>query len=203
MKIAKELGVTLSEDRLGNLRGKNLVQLQKELGNWNVRKREMLKAKARAPIKMHVTPTSLYDESGLNAEAVSTPVTRKKEISKDKPPEVEPIRKLLTKAPIQVRHSYTVRLKLQMQDTHVNVSQKLKEIFSLWKTADSSTILLAYDNENNSNLMIDDVNKIPYDENEVKKYVMGMYQYHGKLHFSLRMSGYQTLGTSKLKFSNG
>jgi len=86
-----------------------------------------------------------------------------------------------------------------MQDRHVNVSQKLKEIFTLWKTADPSTILLAYDDEGNSNLMIDDVNKIPYDETDVNKYVMGVYQYNGKLNFSLRMSGHQNIRHLKIK----
>ena len=86
-----------------------------------------------------------------------------------------------------------------MQDTHVSVSQKLKEIFTLWKTADPRTILLAYNDEENSNLMSDDVSKFPYDETEVTKYVMGMYQYHGKLHFSLRMSGHKNLRNLKIR----
>ena len=46
--------------------------------------------------------------------------------------------------------------------------------------------------------MIDDVNKIPYDEHEVNKYIQGMHQYIGKLHFSLRISGHQNLRHLKL-----
>jgi len=77
----------------------------------------------------------------------------------------------------QIRHSYTaVRLRLKLTTSNVDVVEKLREIYSLWKSADQSTILLAHADETNSNMMIDDVNtKLPYDENEVKKYVMGMY----------------------------
>jgi len=204
-RIAGELGVKLTTTKLTVLQNMNLMQLQKELGMWNVRKREMIKAKNKAPKSnnLHHGTTSsnklVYSTSGLNAEAVSTPVEKKVRIQKDKPPEVEAVQKKQQRAPTQVRHSYTVRLKLQMQDRHVNVSQKLKEIFTVWKTADPSTILLAHANEENSNLMIDDVNKIPYDEAEVMKYVMGLYQYNGKLNFSLRLSGHQNLRNLKIK----
>jgi len=210
--IADELRVQIPETTKLSLMKGDLSYLQKELGGWSIRKREMLKAKKKAQtagqqfkvpnihdggksfVQKHAP---LYDDSGLNVAAISMNVTPR--APKDRPPVVERIQKQNVKNGVnQIRHSYTVRLKLQQLELHVNVSQKLKEIFNVWKSADQSSILLAYDDENNSDLMIDDVNKIPYDEQEVNKYIQGMYQYNGKLHFSLRISGHQNLRHLKL-----
>ena len=190
------------------LKGMNIHQLRKELGKWNVRKRDRKINAEKDNCSINTrgsfmsNPTSAYGASGLNIEAVAKTVERTipKEVKQNKPPEVEPTvmpQKVAQKN--QIRHSYTVRLRLKVTTSNVNVAEKLREMFLLWKSADQSTILLAHADETNSNMMIDDVNKLPHDENEVNKYVMGMYQSYGKLHFSLRMSGHQNLKTLKLK----
>jgi len=67
----------------------------------------MLKAKQKANKSNNMndvinkTNTSVYNNSGINAEAVSTNVEKKKEIQKDKPPEVEHVPKKQQKVTIQ------------------------------------------------------------------------------------------------------
>jgi len=144
--IASELRVQIPESTIMKLKNGDISYLQKELGGWNIRKREMLKAKRRANKNEPQlrNKASLYGESGLDVAAVSMNVATKAPVMKNKPPEVEvPRKNVLQKGVNQIRHSYTVRLKLQQQDeTHVNVSQKLKEIFNVWKSADQSSVLL-------------------------------------------------------------
>jgi len=47
--------------------------------------------------------------------------------------------------------------------------------------------------------MIYNIYKIPFDENNVKQYVIEKHQYHGKLYSSVQMSGNQNLHNLKLK----
>jgi len=205
VQLLQEPFSVLYEDSLRNM---NIIQLRSELGKWNVIKNER-RAKTQcknvghdSKDKFSSNDLPVYDHSGLNIQAVAKNVNKVPSIpiTPDKPPAVEPIiPERAVKEKNQVRHSYTVRLRLKMKTSSVNVVEQLKTIYKLWKSADQSTILLAHDDENNGDLMIDDINKIPHDEKQVKKYVMGMYQSYGKLHFSLRMSGHQNIRELKIQ----
>jgi len=208
-EVAKTINVKFAAIEKEEMQLWDLQRLRKKLGEVNVMK------KAYA-IKNNIVKNSndhdkhetfsrindnmTYDASGLNVKAVSNVITPTKNggNSMYKPPEVETVAPQEVKA--QMRHSYTARLRLSIQDTNVNVGLILMKMFEIWKEADPSINLLAHAEECNNAMMIDDVNKVPCEEDEVKKYIMpGMYQHDSKLHISLRFSGHLSLLLLKKK----
>jgi len=94
-----------------------------------------------------------YDGQGLNAAAVSTSLQPHEAVVKNKPPKVVPVAKKNERVKSQVRHLYTARLRLSIKKFNsVNVGYVLKQMFQLWKDADSSIILLAHNDEGNTNM---------------------------------------------------
>ena len=198
-EVAQSIQYTISTQEERNMKSWDMVRLRKKLGEINVCKRKHQDSESIS--KNHTTRATrnmvsnhksvkFYDETGLNVAAVSNIITPMKNnaINACKPPEVE---KIVKDIPMkhQMRHSYTARLRLHVTDSSVNMGLMLKKMYQLWKETDPSVILLAHANETNNALMIDDVNKVPSEEKEVKKYIMpGMFQNKGKLHMSIRRS---------------
>ena len=208
-EVAQTINYEISEKEEVAMQKWELRELRRKLGSINILK------KAYAE-KNNIIKTSNdcddhkvfnrtnenvpYDASGLNVKAVSNVITpvKNKDGSMYKPPAVESVERSEVKA--QMRHSYTARLRLAITDSNVNVGLMLKKMFQIWKDADSSVNLLAHKDEQDNSLMIDDVNKIPFDEDDVQKYIMpGMHQYDGKLRMSLRFSGHLDLPSLKKK----
>jgi len=207
-EVAKSIQYTISTQEACNMKSWDMVRLRKKLGEINVCKKKHQDSESIS--KNHTTQANMvsnhkrvkfYDETGLNVAAVSNIITPMKNnaINACKPPEVE---KIVKDIPMkhQMRHSYTARLRLHVTDSSVNMGLMLKKMYQLWKETDPSAILLAHADETNNALMIDDINKVPSEEKEVKKYIMpGMFQNKGKLHMSIRMSGHLELPTLKSK----
>jgi len=214
LHIIKEVALTInykiSEKEEAAMKKWELQELRKKLGSINILKKAY--AEKNTIIKttnehdnhaafVRVNENATYDQSGLNVKAVSNVITpvKKNVESMYKPPAVESVERN-EEVKAQMRHSYTARLRLAITDSNVNVGLMLKKMFKLWKDADSSVNLLAHKNEQDNSMMIDDVNKIPFDEEDVQKYIMpGMHQYDGKLHMSLRFSGHLDLPSLKKK----
>ena len=208
-EVAKTINFEFADEEEEEMQLWDLQQLRKKLGEVNIMKKTYAKRNniiknsndhdKRATFS-RINDNMTYNESGLNVKAVSnviTPTKNGKE-SMYKPPEVETVAQREVKA--QMRHSYTARLRLSIQDTNVNVGLILKKMFEIWKDADPSINLLAHAEECNNAMMIDDVNRVPCEEDEVKKYIMpGMYQHDNKLHMSLRFSGHLSLPLLKKK----
>jgi len=186
--------------------------LRKKLGEYNKIKMERNDQKTLGSAAMnsrnlskttsHNNPKVTYDENGLNAMKVSTTITPAKQVipSKLTPPEVTTnTTRGSHNVPNQIRHTYSARIRLFVGKNQVNVGLILKQMFDVWKEADSSVILLSHVDETNHDMMIDDTNKIPEEENLVKQYVAGLYTNNQRLHFTLRFSGHQELGAMKKK----
>jgi len=208
-EVAKTINIEFATKEEEEMKLWDLHQLRKKLGEVNVMKKAYAKknniVKASNDHDKRVTfsrvnESRTYNESGLNVQAVSNIITPTKPNGESmyKPPEVDKVAQKEVQA--QMRHSYTARLRLAIHDTNVNVGLILKKMFKIWKDADPSINLLAHAEECNNAMMIDDENKVPCEEEEVKKYIMpGMYQHDGKLHISLRFSGHLSLPLLKKK----
>ena len=191
----------------------NKEDLRKKLGTINVMKKKKLSdeknlstssrnagnhtLQSRAVVDRH-SAKNTYDQSGLNAMKVSkTMVNASITMNKNSPPEVIKTLRKSNNTVNQLRHTYSARVRLFIGTNPINVGLVLKQMFDLWKEADPSIILLAHVNETDNTLMIDDTNKIPDEEQEIKKYVAGLYSYNQRLHFTLRFSGHQELSMMK------
>jgi len=205
--VAESINIQINHAELEAMKNWDVHALRKKLGDFNSKKKFMnsppiatFDHKHQEKHNYTKEEENIYDKQGLNAAAVSITIQPQEAIVKNKPPQVKPVTKKKNPVKSQIRHSYTARLRLSIRKFNsVNVGFVLKQMFQLWKEADASIILLAHNEEDNTNLWIDDVNKIPDEKNMVDKYVAGVYQYHDKLHFSLRFSGHQELQKMKLK----
>ena len=206
-EVAASINIDIAQEDLTAMEKWDICALRKKLGDFN-KKKMLLNSPPAAKFdhgqkhqNMFSNPNQeIYDDQGLNVAAVSTDTQPSEKVLKTKPPMVTSVLKKNSKNKSQVRHSYTARLRLTLSKfDSVNVGFVLRQMFQLWKDADSSIILLAHNDEENADMWIDDVQKIPDEQNLVDKYVAGLYQYNEKLHFSLRFSGHQDLKKMKLK----
>ena len=93
----------------------------------------------------------------------------------------------------QERHLYTARFKIHITQDKVNVGLILNQLTQLWRNADSTSILHNFYDEDSASDMIDHENKIPEDEELIKKYMAGIREVKGKILFALKFSGKCTL----------
>jgi len=206
-EVAASINIDVAQEDLTAMKTWDICALRKKLGDFN-KKKMLLNSPPAAKFdhgqqhrNMFANPNEeIYDDQGLNVAAVSTDTQPCEKFLKTKPPKVTSVLKNNSKNKSQVRHSYTARLRLNLSKfDSVNVGFVLRQMFQLWKEADSSIILLAHNDEENADMWIDDIQKIPDEQNLVEEYVAGLYQYNEKLHFSLRFSGHQDLKKMKLK----
>jgi len=206
-EVATSIHIDIAQEELTAMKTWDICALRKKLGDFN-KKKMLINSPPAAKFdhgqqhrNMYANPNEeIYDDQGLNVAAVSTDAQLCEKVLKNKPPKVTSVLKNNDKSKSQVRHSYTARLRLNLNKfDSVNVGFVLRQMFQLWKEADSSIILLAHNDEENADMWIDDIQKIPDEQNLVEKYVAGLYQYNEKLHFSLRFSGHQDLKKMKLK----
>jgi len=120
--VAESIHIRIEPAELEAMRNWDIQALRKKLGDINSKKMIMNSPPlATFDHRNHHTTNytkekeNIYDMQGLNAAAVSVTIQPQEEIVKNKPPQVQPVTKQLNPVKSQLRHSYTARLKLQLQ----------------------------------------------------------------------------------------
>ena len=210
-KVANSTNFNIPASDYEEMKKWSQEDLRKKIGELNIYKRDKFKNTStllndnlhpqqnRTLFLSDNDSAKPFDEDGLNAMKVLKVFDANKvsDHNKHAPPTVINPDKCTTKAKGQIRHTYSARIRLSVGRNPINVGLILKQMFDLWQEADSSVILLSHIDETDHALMIDDTNKIPEEEAEVKKYIAGLYSYNQRLHFTLRFSGHQDLSVMK------
>lgn len=128
-------------------------------------------------------------EHGENIESLTSSTEMKQTVTFNTPPDLKENKQQKITIKEQERHSYTARFKIHIVQDKANVGLILYQIMELWRNADSTSVLHNFFDEECANDMIDHENKIPDDEELLKKYMAGTREVKGKLLFALKFSG--------------